>query len=259
MWRGGWNGWPWRLTARSPDITCVIPAFEQPGLLARCLTSVIAQSGVDLEIIVADDSRDSAVRERVRDFAVPSVLWLEGARTGNPVDNWNLGLAQARAPICVLVHHDEFLLAPTYLRRAVDRLANPRIAAVVGPASVTGVNRRSRFALAARIGRAAGGPPWLLPSLNWIGPTAAFVFRRGPLFDPSLVQFVDVAFYRQVLAKGRAALLAGDCVGSLGHHDAQISASIDPRRLAGQEIGRIAHGPELAFHRAIADLRGWPR
>jgi len=243
------------LIARSPDITCVIPAFEQPGLLARALTSVVSQGGVDLEIIVADDSRDGAVRERVRGFAVPSVRYLDGARSGNPVDNWNLGLRAARAGACLLVHQDEFLIDPTYLRRAVDRLADRRVAAVIGPARVTGVNRRSRFAAASRIARLAGRPAWLLPSLNWIGPTAAFVFRRGPAFDPSLVQLVDVAFYRQVLSAGRAAYLEGPCVGSLGHHDAQITASIDPRRLALGEVGRLAAGAELAFHRAVLGLR----
>jgi glycosyltransferase involved in cell wall biosynthesis len=245
------------LTARSPEVTCVIPAFEQPDLLARCLASVAAQRDVRVEIIVADDSRDAAVRERVATLAIPAVRCLDGARSGNPVDNWNLGLAQARAPVCVLVHHDEFLIDPTYLRRAVDRLVDPGIAAVIGPTTVTGVDRRSRFAQASWIGRAAGRPTWILPTLNWIGPTGAFVFRHGPLFDRKLVQLVDVDFYRRVLATGRAAMLDGECVGSLGHHGAQITASIDPRRAAREEIARLAHGPELSFHRAVLRVRGW--
>jgi glycosyltransferase involved in cell wall biosynthesis len=240
-----------------PEITCVVPAFEQPALLERCLTSISGQRGVALEVIVTDDSRTAVVREHVDALAIPRVRHLDGARSGNPVDNWNLGLSQARAGICVVVHHDEYLIDPTYLRRAVDRLADPRIAAVIGAATVTGVKRRSRFALASRIGRLAGGPAWILPTLNWIGPTAAFVFRRGPLFDTALVQLVDVDFYRRVLCAGRAARLDGACVGSLGHHDDQITASINPRRLARAEIGRLARGPELSFHRAALSLRAW--
>jgi glycosyltransferase involved in cell wall biosynthesis len=245
------------LTARSPEITCVIPAFEQPDLLARCLASVAAQRDVSIEIIVTDDSRGPAVRERVAALAIPGVRYLDGARSGNPVDNWNLGLSQAESSICVLIHQDEFLIHPTYLRRAVDRLADPGIVAVIGPTTVTGVDRRSRFALASRIGRAMGRPAWILPSLNWIGPTAAFVFRRGPLFDRALVQLVDVDFYRRVLGAGRAAMLDGECVGSLGHHAAQITASIDPRQTARGEMARLAKGPELSFHRAVLGLRAW--
>jgi len=245
------------LTARSPDVTCVIPAFEQPDLLARCLASIAAQRGLSIEIIVVDDSRGAGVRDRVAALAIRDVRYLSGARSGNPVDNWNLGLAQAQGRVCVLVHHDEFLIDPTYLHRAVERLADPGIAAVIGPTTVTGVNRRSRFALASRIGRAAGGPAWILPSLNWIGPTAAFVFRRGPLFDPALVQLVDIDFYRRVLSAGRAAMLDGECVGSLGHHGAQITASIDARQAARGEIARLAKGLELTIHRAVLDIRGW--
>ena len=234
-----------------------MPAYEQPELLVRCLTSVAAQRRVRAEIIVADDSASAVVAERLAAAAIPGVRYVDGARSGNPVDNWNFGLAQARADTCILVHHDEFLIDPTYLRRAVDAFADPGIEAVIGPATVTGVNRRSRFALAARIGRAVGRPAWILPTLNWIGPTAAFVFRRGPLFNPTLVQLVDVDFYRRVLGAGRAAMLDGVCVGSLGHHGAQITASIDPRRAARAEIGRVAKGPELSFHRAVLGLREW--
>ena len=34
------------------EISCVIPAFENLDLFARCLASVVAQKGADLEIIV---------------------------------------------------------------------------------------------------------------------------------------------------------------------------------------------------------------
>jgi glycosyltransferase involved in cell wall biosynthesis len=247
------------LIARRPEISCVVPAFEQPALLERCLRSIAAQRDVAAEIIVTDDSRFPAVAERVAALAIDGVRYLDGARRGNPVDNWNFGLAQAEGDACVLVHQDEFLIDPTYLRRAVDRLDDSGIAAVIARTTVIGVNRRSHFALASRIGRVAGRPAWILPTLNWIGPTAAFVFRKGPLFDPALVQLVDVDFYRRVLATGRAAMLEGACVGSLGHHAAQITASINPRQAARGEIAHLAKGAELSFHRAVLGLRAWTR
>jgi glycosyltransferase involved in cell wall biosynthesis len=247
------------LTARSPDLSCVVPAFEHPELASRCLASLSAQRDIGLEIVVADDSTSDSIRIQTMSVDWPTLRYLEGARTGNPVDNWNLGLRAARAPVCVLVHHDEYLIDPFYLRRALDALGDPGVAAVLGHTRVAGVNRRSRFALAAAIGRGLGKPAWLLPSLNWIGPTAAFVFRRGPLFDPGLVQLADVAFYRQVLKTGRFATLDGVAVGSLGHHDAQITARIDPAALARREIAGLARGAELAFHRAVLDLRARAR
>ncbi len=240
-----------------PDVSCIIPAFEQVDLFARCLASVAAQRDIDVEILVADDSHTSPARDAIFDLttAVSQARHMSGARTGNPVDNWNAGLAAARAPVCVLLHHDEVFLDPTYLRRAVDRLTEPAIAAVIGGVHVTGVDRPSRFAPARALADRLGRPAWLLPSLNWIGPTAAFVFRRGPLFDRDLVQLVDVELYRRVLATGRARCLPGIQVGSLGHHSGQISAGIDRRALTRREAPRLSGGVELGFHQMVCDVR----
>ncbi|MEO8927419.1 MAG: glycosyltransferase [Caulobacteraceae bacterium] len=224
------------------ELTCVIPAFENLDLLARCLASVTTQKRVDLEIVVTDDSPGASVRDYVALLGATcgAIRYLEGPHSGNPIDNWNHGLDAAQGRFCVLVHHDEFLVDPFYLRRAVDRMEGAGVAAVVGPTAVIGVARRSRFDLASAVARGLGRPVWILPILNWIGPTAAFVFRRGHRFDSALVQLVDVEFYRRVLEGGRAAVLDGVCVGSLAHHATQISARIDPMALARRELAMLA-------------------
>ena len=221
------------------EISCVIPSFENLELLADCLASVMAQRDADLEIVVTDDSRDSLVRDHVAGLiqAFPAVRYLQGPRGGNPVDNWNHGLSQARGALRLLVHHDEVLLDRRYLRRAIDAMADPGVAAVVGGVAVEGA---SRFVLAAGAARMLGSPRWVLPAINWIGPTAAFVFRQDHRFDPALVQLADVEFYRRILATGRMKRLAGVCVGSLGRHAAQITARIDPRALALAELRDLA-------------------
>ena len=248
------------------EITCVIPAFENLDLLARCLTSVAVQTDIDLEIIVTDDSKSSLARDLVASLttAFANIRYLEGPRSGNPVDNWNHGLNGARGRFCVMAHHDEFLIDPRYLRRAVDRMEETKAAAVVGRTAVIGVARTSRFSHATALARALGRPVWLLPILNWIGPTAAFVFRRGPRFDPALVQLADVEFYRRVLKGGRPAILDGVCVGSLGHHPAQITATIDPPALARRELAILAaRSPpavgtvERAIFTSWLGLRSW--
>jgi glycosyltransferase involved in cell wall biosynthesis len=225
----------------APEISCVIPTYERTDLVARCLTSVTAQRGIAVEIIVTDDSRSSGIRDLVAALApfTPAVRFVEGPRTGDPIDNWNAGLEEARAPLCVLVHQDEFLVDPLYLRRATDALNRSGAAALAGVA-VIGVDRPSRFALVAPIAGRLPGARRLLPLINWIGPTAAFVFRTGPRFDPALVQLADVEFYGRVLRTGRGVRLPGVSVGSLGHHDGQISTRIDPGREALKELALLA-------------------
>jgi len=251
-----------------PEISCVIPAYENLDLFARCLTSIADQRDVDIEIIVTDDSRSSVIR----DFMSPSSAVTRAARyqagptTGNPVHNWNAGLEQARAPFHLLVHHDEFLVDPLYLRKAVDALDRSNAAAAQGGVLVVGVNRPSRFGLVAPIASRLWNARGLLPLINWIGPTAAFAFRAGPRFDPDLVQLVDVEFYARVLRTGPLVRLAGTSVGSIGHHDAQITARIDPTALALTEMAILASRtpPEIsplrhAVFSAALNLRSWGR
>ena len=212
------------------EITCVIPAFERLDLLARCLASVCAQQAVGVEVIVSDDSRSSGIRALTVAMAAthPFVRYVAGARSGNPVDNWNHGLDLAAAPLRLLAHQDEFLIDPLFLRRAVDAMAPIEVAAVLGRTVVSGVTRRSRFGLIAPLARRLPHRAWFLPMVNWIGPTAAFVFRAPLRFDPAMVQLADVEFYGRVLKTGRLVVLPGVSVGSLGHHPGQITAGIDP-------------------------------
>jgi len=225
-----------------PQISCVIPTFERTDLVARCLISVASQRAAAIEIIVTDDSGAPAIRDLVRALApfTPPVRFLEGPRTGNPVDNWNAGLREARAPLHLLIHQDEFLIDPLYCRRSVDIMTRTAAAATLAGVAVIGVERRSRFSLVAPIAGRLPGARRLLPLINWIGPTAAFVFRAGPRFDPGFVQLADVEFYGRVLATGRLMRLPGLAVGSLGHHDGQITARIDPGAQALKELSALA-------------------
>ena len=247
-----------------PEITCVIPAHERLDLAARCVTSVAAQRDVAVEIIVTDDSRSALIGDFVAAMAggPPAVRYGVGPRTGVAVDNWNAGLALARAPLVLLVHQDEFLFDPLYLRRAVDALNRTGAAATRAGVKVIGVDRPSRFGLVSPVVSRMPGARRLLPLINWIGPTAAFVFRNGHRFDPALVQLADVEFYGRVLDTGPLVRLPGVSVGSLGHHDGQITARIDPIAQALREIALLAartppglSAPEKALFTAALTLR----
>jgi glycosyltransferase involved in cell wall biosynthesis len=212
-----------------PEISCVVPTFESAPLAARCLVSIATQAGITPEIVVSDDSRNGAVREMTQGLATlfPNIRYVEGARTGNPVDNWNNGLDQARGRYRVLVHHDEFYLEPHCLRRAVDRLdrENGRVL-LMGHRSV-GQDQTSRYGLADRLARRFGYAPWTLYALNWIGPTAAVVYGGKPdlRFDPGLQWMVDVDFYYRLLDSG---LIRDPRAAVVSHrHEGQISARVE--------------------------------
>jgi glycosyltransferase involved in cell wall biosynthesis len=232
-------------------------------MFSQCLVSVLNQAGVRHEILVSDDTPDDSVRKLVAALAglYPQLRYLPGARTGNPVQNWNRGLAAASGAYCVLVHHDEFFLNSRYLRDAVDFLQATKGRAVAAKCSVTGLDRPSRFAAVQRVMRAIGAPLWTLYALNWLGPTASVVFENSPeaRFDQELVNSVDVDFYYRLFrGSSKVAFLDGTRVGSFGHHQAQITATLDLRdrtvkdlhqvfARADNRISPLQHSALLAF------------
>ena len=221
-------------------VSCIIPAYQRLDLVTQCLASVVAQSNVALEIIVTDDTPGSAISDAARSWRNEGLRYVDGPRTGNPVDNWNHGLAQATGEACVVVHQDEWFAEPGFLARAVALLQRTGASAVLGGVKVDGAVRRSNFAFARRTAVALGQPLWLLPLVNWMGPTAAFISRgRHHRFDPDLVQLVDVDFYRRVARDGPVAILTGAGVGSLGHHDDRITARIDPLAAARSDLRKL--------------------
>ena len=232
------------MTPIRPKVSCIIPAYNRFDHFSRCLLSVIAQDVTEIEIIVSDDSTSEDIRHFTRAIQIhePRVVYVDGPRSGRPVDNWNHGLSAARGEFLYIIHQDEFLIDPTFLSRAVAHLEKTGADTVFGHIIPLAISRNSNFLSIKRIALALGLKPWTLYAINWIGPTATMVFRASAekLFDDRLVNTVDVDFYYRFIGpNGRPDFIPGLSVSGLGHHDAQITAKIDTHRASLAEIANI--------------------
>lgn len=250
-----------------PEISCIVPAYENIALFSRCLMSILTQECVKTEVIVCDDSASRDVSDLVNCLASRylQLRYVNGPRSGNPVENWNRGLDEANAKHCVLIHHDEFLVDSKYLRKALDKLETTGLPAVIGRCAVVAINRRSRFAIVQRLMLAVNAPLWTLYAVNWIGSTAVVVFSKlnNPRFDANLVYLVDVDFYYRLLSSAqRIQFLEGISVVSLGHHAAQITAKCDVLTQSLKEArytSLSADAKLTVFQRNILILFAWVR
>lgn len=103
------------------EVTVVIPTRDRRTFLARCLGTVLEQTGVDVEVIVVDDgSRDgtpewirSLADDRIRVVAHPSPRGVSAAR--------NTGLAVATRPWVAFVDDDD-LWAPSKLALQLEAI-----------------------------------------------------------------------------------------------------------------------------------------
>jgi glycosyltransferase involved in cell wall biosynthesis len=223
-----------------PEICCVVPAFQSAPLLARTLMSIVTQFDITPDVVVVDDSTEPGVRTLVEGLAglFPNIRYFPGARTGNPVDNWNVGLNHARGRFLMVVHHDDFFCDAGFLRRAVDRLASGEGEVLVAGHGLAGRPGRSRFSLASFLARRLKLKPWSLYAINWLGPPSVMMFAAEPKirFDARLCWLVDVDFYARLLKPGvRLICDAGVSLISLRHAD-QITARVDSRMLTLREL-----------------------
>jgi peptidoglycan-N-acetylglucosamine deacetylase len=126
-----------RFRARGPlpRVTALIPAFNESSVIARTIDSVL-DSDVPVEVVVIDDGSSDDTAELVtrRYLREPRVRLIRQANAGKAAA-LRTGLAVCRTEIVVALDADT-LFAPTTVRRLIEPMYDPRVAAVAGTAEV---------------------------------------------------------------------------------------------------------------------------
>lgn len=127
-----------------PDITCVIPTFNDRANLPRAVASALNQAGVNVEVILVDDVSDAPTREFISELASTdariSTFFLPC--NGGQGRARNIGAALARGRLIAFMDQDDEH-AQGWYRYAVEQLkANPGWGALSGHASVIDIPAR---------------------------------------------------------------------------------------------------------------------
>lgn len=115
--------------ASTPAVSVIVPARNEEACLAACLGSLVAQTGVTLEIILVDDGSTDRTREIAQSF--PSVRLVDA---GLPPAHWTgknnamaVGAAVARGEWLLFTDADT-VHKPGSLARAVTEARQQRVA-----------------------------------------------------------------------------------------------------------------------------------
>lgn len=102
-----------------PLVSVIIPCYNHGGYLAEAVDSVLAQTWMDLEIIVVNDgSNDPDTLEALSHFERPKTRMIHHQRNQGLPAARNTGIREARGKyICCLDADDK--LHPTYLEKAL--------------------------------------------------------------------------------------------------------------------------------------------
>jgi len=104
-----------------PTVTAVIATYRAGEYLRHAIGSALAQTRVDLEVLVSDDADDSEVRRLTESFDDSRVRYRSNPSRLGPAGNHWAAMLAARGRYLAILNHDD-LWRPEYLATAVPVL-----------------------------------------------------------------------------------------------------------------------------------------
>lgn len=104
----------------TPDVSFVIAAFNAEDTIVRAVESALAQAGVSVEVIVADDCSTDRTADRVLAIADARVRLITLERNGGPGAARNAGLAAATGAWVAVLDADD-AVSPGRLQAMIAR------------------------------------------------------------------------------------------------------------------------------------------
>jgi len=94
-------------TENEPLVSIVIPTYNRADLIGRTITSALAQSWQNLEIIIVDDASTDDTRAVIQAIADPRVRYVGLEKNSGPSTARNTGVEQARGRFISFLDSDD--------------------------------------------------------------------------------------------------------------------------------------------------------
>jgi glycosyltransferase involved in cell wall biosynthesis len=120
----------------TPRVSVVIPCYNYARYLVACVESVLVQRGVEVEIVIVDDSStddSAAVARRISELD-SRVRVIEHRENRGHIATYNDGLAEISGEFVLLLSADDLLVRGALARAAALLEANPAVGLVYGNA-----------------------------------------------------------------------------------------------------------------------------
>jgi glycosyltransferase involved in cell wall biosynthesis len=182
------------ILAKMPRVSVIVPVFNRAATVGRAVSSVVAQTMPDWELIIVDDGSDDDLAGAIANFPDGRLRLLRHDRNRGAAAARNTGIGAARAPLVAFLDSDDEWL-PTKLARQVEAIecGGPSLGALCTAFRL----RRMRSGYSEdRYPRAKAG--WLMQFLDgcFVSPGSTLLARREcfesiGLLDAGLRRFED--------------------------------------------------------------------
>jgi hypothetical protein len=241
----------------SPRVTVLLAVHNGGAYLSDAVTSVLAQTFEDFELLLVDDaSTDEAVDSLPAD---PRIRILRNERNLGQIPSLNRGLGEARGEYVARLDHDDLCL-PRRLERQVEALdRDPSVALASTWVDIVGEDGRLWFPMRGSIDSYVDFlARVLIDDLPLAHP--AIMFRREIVrelggYDESLGAAEDKDLYRRIVLSGKSAYVVPELLVIYRRHAAQMTFAKAEMVNRNDEIGHDRFLGELAPGLPSATIR----
>lgn len=248
----------------SPEVSILVPSFNQKHLLPIALESVVEQTLKSIEIIVGDDSSTDGTDELLKTLASrhPTLRFFINSVNLGRVRNYRKLLNSAKGEFVMILDADDYLLDPSWVEVALDLAKKKNLGIVFGKFSILFESTGKSFAPHPNMSQKKifrGRDLFLRYPQNGIALThVGALFRRQ--------QALDLDFYRKDIPmsdfESLFRLLLRVDVGFLPitvfvyrKHGANITSQFDPVEWIKRElwINSVAQDAFLLLGQSVAE------
>lgn len=247
----------------SPKVSVLLTTYKpRSDWLDQAITSVIAQTFTDFELLVLDDSRLPAVQRIAMAYRDKRIQYLSGPSRG-PSYNHAFGIERAAAPELAIINHDD-AWEPTMLERLMGAYHSvPNVVLAFCDHSVmdeSGVVDPARSdALSTQWGRASLSPgihqPFgeiaLVKGSVALAQAAVFCRDVAADLDPRSGRFYDRYLAYLLARTGRPAIYVPERLAAWRDSSLNMTST----RSMGSSLARLRMTWQFVRDPALADIR----
>lgn len=214
-----------------PKVSICIPAYNHTYYLKKNLVSILDQTFTDFEVIIADDSTNTEVKELLDEFEFYGKLkyFHNESPLGTP-RNWNYCISKASGDYIKILHHDDWFSSNTSLQTMVDLLeSSPGLEFVFCGCNNLSIDELSSFhyCISAKRFIELKSHPELLFKDNVIGAPSVTLFKKTTVtFDENIKYLVDIEFYINLLKRHTKFAYTTDALINMGNEVSKVTYSI---------------------------------
>lgn len=213
-------------------VSVIIPTHDRCDMLIKAINSVIAQKGVNLDIIVIDDLSSDNTSNQIKEYKTFKINYIINTINLGPGKSRQKGFLEAKGDYVVYLDDDDYYTDSYFFKKAIDILETDTSLAFVS-ANVNNYHVDSKRFVRTSLGlkgHVKGLDYFEGLMIKYKKPTSTFstIFRKSILDKAEFCKMEmmnDSSIYLRALLFGDAYILE-DVIGVYTIHESNISKTI---------------------------------